>query len=264
MSADPGPRIVAIIPARDEGVVIGSVIRGLTVGLSGCVSEVVVVDNGSRDDTALRARQAGARVVSEPIAGYGAACLAGVAAAEAADILLFLDGDGSDDGAEAGTVLAPILNGDADLVIGSRARRQAGRETMTLPQRWGNALAACLIRAVWRADCTDLGPYRAIRMEAYRRLDMNDRDFGWTVQMQARAYARGLKVVEVPVTRGPRQGGRSKITGTVSGVVGAGVKILSVIGREALAQGWRDLVSGNRTARSTVTARNRATSRART
>lgn len=259
MSPESWPRIIAIIPARDEAAVIGRVVRSLCTA----VAEVVVVDNGSGDDTAFQARQAGARVVSEPAHGYGGACLAGVAAAESADILLFLDGDGSDDGGEAGTVLGPILNGEADLVIGSRVLGRAVRETMTLPQRWGNALAAWLIRAIWMTDCTDLGPYRAIRMEAYLKLGMVDRDFGWTVEMQARAYARGLRVVEVPISRGPRLGGRSKITGTVSGVVGAGAKILIVIGREALAQGWRDLMSGNRKVTTTVATLDGAMSRAR-
>lgn len=250
MSSDLSPRIVAVIPARDEATAIGRVVRSLPDRLA----EVIVVDNGSRDDTATQARAAGARVVPEPTPGYGAACLAGVAAAQEADILLFLDGDGSDDGGEADLVLRPILEGEADLVIGSRVRGHSRRETMTLPQRWGNGLAAFLIQAIWGADCTDLGPYRAIRMEAYRRLDMDDRDFGWTVQMQARAYARGLRVVEVPVERGPRLGGRSKITGTIHGVVSAGVKILAVIGREAWVQGRRGFTGRNRTAAAAVAA----------
>lgn len=242
MSPEPRPRIVAIIPARDEAAVIGPVVRSLYPA----VAEVIVVDNGSGDDTAFQARQAGARVVPEPQRGYGAACLTGVAAVGSADILLFLDGDGSDDGREAGTVLWPILQGRADLVIGSRVLGGAGRETMTLPQRWGNLLATWLIRMIWKANCTDLGPYRAIRMEAYQRLGMADRDFGWTVEMQARAYAIGLHVVEVPVSRGPRLGGHSKITGTVSGVVGAGAKILFVIGREASAYWFRGSISSRR------------------
>lgn len=225
-----GPRIVAIIPARDEGGAIAHVVGGLPR----CwIDRVVVVDNGSRDDTADQARRAGAVVVSEPAHGYGAACLAGVAAAGPCDVLLFLDGDGSDDGAEAMTVLGPILRGEADLVIGSRVLGGAGRETMTSAQRAGNALAAWLIRLIWKADCTDLGPYRAIGMPAYEKLGMVDRDFGWTVEMQVRAYARGLTVLEVPVSRGQRLAGRSKITGTVSGVARAGLKILTVIGREA-------------------------------
>jgi len=156
-------------------------------------------------------------------------------------------------------VLGPILQGDADLVIGSRVLGGAGRETMTLPQRWGNALAARLIQLIWNVQCSDLGPFRAIRMDAYLKLGMVDRDFGWTVEMQARAHARGLRVVEVPVSRGPRLSGRSKITGTVSGVVRAGIKILGVIGREAAAKSWRDLVSGNREASQTVADGTRAT-----
>lgn len=239
MPPEPRPRIVAIIPARDEADVIARVVRSLPLDRV----EVVVVDNGSRDETALKARQAGAQVVSEPAHGYGSACLAGVSAAGPCDILLFLDGDGSDDGAEAERVLAPLLNGEADLVIGSRILGRAGRETMTMAQRAGNALAARLIRLVWKADCTDLGPFRAITMPAYQRLGMVDRDYGWTVEMQARAYARGLRVCEVPVSRGPRLAGRSKITGTVAGLIGAGVKILAVIAREACAMWAGELKS---------------------
>jgi hypothetical protein len=231
MPPEPGLRIVAIIPARDEAGAIAQVVTSLPRGLI----EVVVVDNGSRDDTADRARQAGAIVVSEASHGYGAACLAGVAAAGRCDVLLFLDGDGSDDGAEALIVLGPILRGEADLVIGSRVLGGAGRDAMTPAQRYGNVLAAWLIRRIWAVDCTDLGPYRAITTAAYQWLGMVDRDFGWTVEMQARAHARGLIVREVPISRGPRLAGRSKITGTVSGVVRAGVKILTVIGREACA-----------------------------
>jgi len=225
-----GLRVVAIIPARDEA----EAIEGVVSALPDWIDRVIVVDNGSRDATAVVARQAGATVVHEPHAGYGAACLAGVAEATEADILLFLDGDGSDDGGEAGRVVAPLVAGEADLVIGSRVLGGAGADTMTLAQRWGNGLASTLLRWIWSRPCTDLGPFRAISATAYRRIEMIDRDYGWTVEMQARAFRHGLKVVEVPVSRGLRRGGVSKITATLAGVLKAGWKILSVIGREAI------------------------------
>ncbi len=225
-----GLRVIAIIPARDEAVAIGGVVSALP----DWITRVIVVDNGSRDHTAAVARAAGAMVVKEVELGYGAACLAGVAAAGDADILLFLDGDGSDDGREAGRVVRPLVVGEADLVIGSRVLGGASPETMTLAQRLGNGLAALLLRSIWRVPCTDLGPFRAVTLSAYRRLEMRDRDYGWTVEMQARSLRFGLRVVEAPVSRGLRHGGRSKITGTVIGVLKAGRKILTVIGREVV------------------------------
>ena len=225
------PRIVAVIPALDEEDAIGSVVRAMPP----LVAETIVADNGSRDRTAAAAREAGARVVVEPRRGYGSACLAGIAAAGDADVLLFLDGDGSDDPAQAGDVVAPILDGRADLVIGSRnlGRRERGA------QPWhailGTKVSVGLLNLLSGARATDLGPFRAIRADALRRLGMADRNYGWTVEMQVKAALGGLRVVEVPVDHRPRAGGRSKVSGTVRGTIGAGTKIVGTILRHA----WR-------------------------
>ena len=223
------PRIAVIIPARNEEQAIGRVLSEIPAA----VSEVIVVDNGSADATAERARSAGARVVSEPKAGYGRACLAGIAAAGEPDVLVFLDGDGSDYPEKLPALVEPILVGEADLVIGSRSlgRRAPGA------QPWhavlGTRLCVGLMNALIRTSATDLGPFRAISSEALRRLDMTDTGFGWTVEMQAKAHRRGLRVREVPVDYRPRLG-RSKISGTLSGSLRAGAKILTTILRHAL------------------------------
>lgn len=210
--------------------------------------EVIVVDNGSSDRTASIAAENGARVVFEGEAGYGAACLAGIAAAGSCDIMLFLDADGSDWPQEAGLLVAPILRDEADLVIGARDACLCEPGALTLPQRFGNHLAAWLMRAVWRTRVTDLGPFRAISRRALMQIDMRDRDFGWTVEMQARALRFGLRMVEVGVHRANRRAGQSKVSGTISGVVQAGIKILFVISREAIAYWIQDAkASSNQT-----------------
>jgi len=195
------------------------------------VSEVVVVDNGSTDGTDLIARNLPVRLVRETRRGYGSACLAGLAALEASppDVVVFLDGDYSDHPEEMPSLLAAI-EGGADLVIGSRAlgRRESGA---LLPQaRFGNLFACFLIRLLYRHRYTDLGPFRAIRWDACRRLNMRDTNFGWTCEMQVKALREGLRVAEVPVSY-RRRVGVSKITGTLSGTVRAGYKILWTIAR---------------------------------
>jgi glycosyltransferase involved in cell wall biosynthesis len=194
------------------------------------VRRVIVADNGSRDGTARVARERGAIVVLEPRRGYGAACLRGLEAlkSDPPDVVLFLDADGSDDPSEAPLVLRPILDGTADLVVGSRVLGRADPGALTPHARFGNWLATRLLAVLYGARYTDLGPFRAIRYEALRSLDMKDRDFGWTVEMQVRAARRGLRHAEVPV-RYRRRVGRSKISGTVGGSVRAGVKILATV-----------------------------------
>lgn len=219
--------ISVIIPALNEEQAIGSVIRSIPHW----IDEIVVVDNGSTDATPKIAAQAGARVVLEPRRGYGQACLAGISAATDPDIIVFLDGDDSDDPSQMEALVAPIARGEADLVIGSRDPARAEPGSMTFPQRFGNTFACFLIRLLWGANFTDLGPFRAIRAGALRRMDMADRSYGWTVQMQVRAVKSGLRWKETPV-RYRRRIGRSKISGTIRGVFGAGVKILYTVGKE--------------------------------
>jgi glycosyltransferase involved in cell wall biosynthesis len=231
LSAPPYTTVSAIVPARNEAPCIGPVVHGLLAQQDRAalprVFEVVVADNGSIDDTAAAAAQAGARVVFEPRPGYGQACWTAVQASRGA-VLLFVDGDGAADPAQAGALLDVLISG-ADLVIGVREQPEPG--AMSPVQRFGNALACALMRLIWRMPARDLGPYRAIRRDAFDRLDMRDRSFGWTVEMQVRAHRLGLRVVHVPVYWRRRAAGESKISGTWHGVVGAGVGILGMIVR---------------------------------
>ncbi|MEO0823416.1 MAG: glycosyltransferase family 2 protein [Pseudomonadota bacterium] len=224
-----GATVAAVIPALNEAPAIGRVIAAIPPW----VDRVVVADNGSTDGTAKIARAMGARVVCEPRRGYGAACQAGIRAAGRRDVIVFLDGDFADDPGRMAALVDPIAAGEADLVLGSRVRGGAEPGALTLPQRFGNALACWLMRRLWGARYTDLGPFRAIRRPALARLEMRDMDFGWTVEMQVKALVAGLAVREVP-TAYRRRIGRSKISGTLRGTVAAGVKILSVIVRAAL------------------------------
>lgn len=226
----PLPRISVVIPAFNEQRSIGLVLRDLPwVWLH----EVIVVDNGCTDETARVAAAAGARVVAESRRGYGAACLRGLAVLDRPDIVVFLDGDYSDHPEELPELVAPIVADRADLVIGSRALGQAERGALLPQARWGNRLAVALIRVLFRHRYTDLGPFRAIRADALAHLRMADRNFGWTVEMQVKALQAGLRVVDVPV-RYRRRVGVSKITGTVRGTLGAGGKILYIIGHYGL------------------------------
>lgn len=224
-----GKRVGVVIPARDEEDAIGLVLADLP----SWVDAVVVADNGSHDRTAAVARARGAIVANEPAPGYGAACLAGLAALPDVDIVVFADGDHSDHVEELAAIVDPIVTGAADLVIGSRALGGRAPGSMTPPQIFGNWLATRLIHIVWGTRYTDLGPFRAIDRIGLQRLAMADRTFGWTVEMQVKAIENGLRVREVPV-RYRRRVGRSKISGTVKGTVLAGTKILALIGRHAI------------------------------
>ena len=224
-------RATAIVPARNEAECIAIVVQGLIDQRDAhgqpLLHEVLVVDNGSTDGTGDIARRCGARVLEVAQAGYGRACWE-AAQASKGDVLLFVDGDGAADPQEAGRLLTEIQRG-ADLVIGVRERPAPG--SMTAPQRWGNALACALMRLIWGVPARDLGPYRAIRRSAFDALHMRDRAYGWTVEMQVRAHRIGLRVAQCPVAWHARIGGRSKISGTLRGVVGAGVGILGMIAR---------------------------------
>lgn len=193
-----------------------------------------MVDNGSTDRTAEIARAAGARVVVEPAQGYGAACLAGARAAEPADVLVFLDGDRSDDPAEMPIVLRPILEGRADLVIGSRLRGIAASGALTPQQRFGNRLVTGVIRLLYGLRLSDIGPFRAITLDVLRDLRMEERSYGWPVEMIVKATKKRYRVVEVPVSC-RRRLGRSKVAGTLRGSVLAGYHLLSTTFRHA----WR-------------------------
>jgi glycosyltransferase involved in cell wall biosynthesis len=196
---------------------------------------VIVVDNGSTDRTAEVAQQAGAVVVSEQQAGYGYACAAGVRAAadQDAEVLVFLDADGSFDPAQVSDLLAPIEAGQAELVLGSRTAGGMEPGAMPLHARFGNWMVAGLIHLLYGLRVTDLGPFRAIRAELLERLDMQEMTYGWPTEMMVKAARCGARVVEVPVRYRVRRGGRSKVSGTLRGTVLATYAILLVTLRYA-------------------------------
>lgn len=219
-------KLVVIIPAFNEEDSIASVIKDIP----GFIDEIVVVNNGSRDRTSEIASNAGATVLTEIDKGYGAACLKGIDYIKNKnyEIVVFLDGDFSDHPCEMELVLNPIIKDDYDLVIGSRLLGQREKGAM-LPQAiFGNWLSCFLIRLFWGYRFSDLGPFRAITYCALQKLDMKDRNFGWTVEMQIKAAKQKLRAIEVPVSYRKRIG-ISKVTGTISGTVKASVKILWLI-----------------------------------
>ena len=229
----PMPFIDVIIPAYNEEQSIGKVLAEIPSHL---VREVIVVDNNSSDQTSTVATAGGATVLYEPRPGYGYACLAGMArcfarpAAEQPDIIVFLDGDHSDYPEEMPLLLAPILRGEADMVIGSRALGQREAGSMLPQQIFGNWLATNLLRRLYGASFTDLGPFRAIRASVLLQIGMQDTTYGWTVEMQLKAAKLKIASTEVPV-RYRRRIGTSKVSGTVRGTLGAGYKILWTIFR---------------------------------
>jgi glycosyltransferase involved in cell wall biosynthesis len=220
--------LALIIPALDEAEAIGATLARLPAGLA---RQVIVVDNGSADDTATRARVAGAEVVVEPRRGYGRACLAGLRLVRPEiDAIGILDADGSDDTSRLPEMLALVERDGVDLVIGARVLGEARRH-LSPPQRFGNWLASVLIRLGWGHRYHDMGPMRVIRRAALERLAMSDPTWGWNVEMQIKALEHRLRVQELPVTYARRAAGRSKISGNVAGTLRAGGRILATIGR---------------------------------
>lgn len=220
-------RIVVVIPALNEERSLPKVLADIPRPL---VEEVFVANNGSTDRTAEVARAGGATVVDEPRAGYGRACLAALAAAanHPPDIVVFVDADYSDRPAEMTLLLEPIVEDQADLVIGSRVLGEREPGALAPHARWGNWLATLLLRMLYGVHFTDLGPFRAIRYSTLQSLDMKDQNYGWTAEMQAKAARAGVRSMEVPVSY-HRRVGKSKITGTVKGTVMAGWKIITTI-----------------------------------
>jgi glycosyltransferase involved in cell wall biosynthesis len=226
------PEIVVIIPVLNEADAIGHVIGDIPEEL---VDEIIVVNNGSTDQTARIAAEAGAVVLSEPRRGYGWACLRGIEYIEALqpDIVVFLDGDYSDHPEEMSELIAPIVSEDYDFVVGSRIRGEAEPGALLPQARIGNQVACTLMRWLWGGAFTDLGPFRAIRYESLLALDMEDKTYGWTIEMQIKALQQNLRYTEVPVSYRKRIG-TSKVTGTVSDHLKASAKILWTIGKYAV------------------------------
>ncbi len=223
------PIVKVIIPAFNEQNAVGLVIDEIPRSL---IDEIIVIDNGSTDDTWKIAKEKGATVLKEEIKGYGKACLKGLSyvaeSNQKPEVIVFLDGDHSDYPEEMEKLVAPILNNEADFVIGSRALGNRETGSMTVPQVFGNWLATSLIRLFYGASFTDLGPFRAIKYQKLVDLQMEDTSYGWTVEMQLKAAKNGLRSIEVPVPYRKRIG-FSKISGTVSGTIMAGYKIIWTI-----------------------------------
>jgi glycosyltransferase involved in cell wall biosynthesis len=225
--------IVAVLPALDERETVGDVVRGLRRTR---VDRVIVVDNGSRDDTGKVAEAAGAHVIREPRRGYGSACIAGIdrAVGLGATVVVLLDADGSDDPSDLASVLDPVLAGRADLSLGVRNPKSIEPGAMTPSQRFGNWLAPRLMFVATGARYSDMPPFKAITAQALARLELRDKGHGFTVELLLKAHACGLSVSEVPVQCRRRAGGRSKVSGTLLGTLRASVKIVTTIGRHSL------------------------------
>lgn len=221
--------LAIIIPALNEAGSIAHVIRRIPSNLA---SQIIVVDNGSTDDTAAVAAQTGVQVVPEPRRGYGQACLTGLAQLrDEIDTIAILDADGSDDP----QLLLQLMEVDADLVVSARTLGLA-KQNLSPQQRFGNWFACFLIQWLWGYRFRDLGPLRVIRRDALERLEMRDPTWGWNVEMQIKAIERGLRIREVDIPYGHRIAGKSKISGTIAGTIRAGWKILITIGKLRLAR----------------------------
>jgi glycosyltransferase involved in cell wall biosynthesis len=221
-------KIIVIIPAFNEEASIGKVIQEIPE----IVSEIIVVSNNSTDRTAEVAKEAGATVLFEGDKGYGYACLKGMdyisEKSEKPSIIVFLDGDYSDYPAELTQIIQPIITDDLDMVIGTRVSKWREKGSMTFPQRFGNGLATSLMKLFFNANFTDLGPFRAIKYDKLLQLNMQDKTYGWTVEMQLKAIKQNFTYTEVPVHYKNRIG-VSKVSGTIKGAIFAGVKILAWI-----------------------------------
>src|SRR5580704_7362594 len=220
-------RVSVIIPTRNEALSIGRVLADLPMDV---VTEVIVVDSDSTDETREIAARMGARVISEPRRGFGRACLTGIAAESAPDVVVFLDGDYSDRPAELPLLLAPIVEGRADITLGSRLAGPRTPGALPWHAALGNRLAAFLISKLFGQRITDLGPFRAARADVIRALALEEDTYGWAVEMILKGAVQGFRIVEVPVSYHPRIG-KSKISGTVTGTLGAAWFILSRIVR---------------------------------
>ncbi len=207
--------IAVVIPALNEAQAIGQVVRAVPAQL---VRQIIVVDNGSHDDTVDQAMAAGAQVVVEKRRGYGAACLAGARVAVDADVLVFLDGDRSDDPAQLEMIAGPVLTGEADLVIGSRIQGTLEKQSMPLHGRLGNRLIVFMLHLLYGTDITDIGSFRAIKTRTLMQLRMEQMTYGWPVEMVVKAARKGLRLRSVPI-RYRKRIGRSKVSGTLKGTV---------------------------------------------
>jgi len=208
-------KISVVIPALNEEQAIAEVVRAIPANR---VHEVIVVDNGSTDDTASRASSAGARVIFEPRPGYGSACLAGARAAAGSDVIVFLDGDHSDDPSQLEAIVGPLMGGHADLVIGSRLGGALEKGAMPLHGRLGNRFIVLLLQLLYGANITDIGSFRAIKAQTLSDLDMRQMTYGWPVEMVVKAARKGLKIKSVPINY-RRRIGESKVTGTIRGTL---------------------------------------------
>ena len=228
-----GHKVGVIVPARNEQLAISQVISDLRDLLNDdgqcCIDHIVVCDNGSNDKTAELAISAGATVVYESIPGYGRACLKAAEFLPAVDVILYVDGDRSLYASQCTRLLEGIINGD-DLALGARTKGMIEPGALTTPQLFGNALAVFLIKQIWGLQFSDLGPFRAIRYSSYQKLAMQDQAYGWTIEMQIKAVQAGMQCNEYPVDSCCRLG-VSKISGTLRGVMGAGIGILGMIWR---------------------------------
>ena len=232
-AANAGSGVVSvIIPALNEEEPITDVVRA--VAATNIPRDIIVVDNGSTDQTAKRARAAGARVIAEPQRGYGRACAAGIRAlCPECDIVVFLDGDGSDCPEFINQLVDPIVSGKYDFVIGSRARGQREPGSMNFQQVVSGRMAGLILRVLYGVRYTDMCPFRAIRRDALERLAMREQTYGWNIEMQMRVARAGLRILEVPVNHRCRTGGQSKVSGTLRGTFVAGARIIATLMRIA-------------------------------